>query len=158
MKVSINSTVWYDPRTVDWYLKEKKKLARLQSDIMKWENLPANSVVVDINLSQTSHHLKPIIGTIGFNFFIVIPHLRPFKIYCSESGRTSHYILTMGSLTYRERKTIGDFKNTTNIKSKKLPCDKRRCKLLAVFDYLQHSLSDINTHTQSSAPLLLYQC
>ena len=95
MKVSINSTVWYDPRTVDWYLIKKKnqtqlinstlkKKARFQTDTTQWENLPANSVIIDINLSQTSHHLKLIVSTIRFNFFIVISHL---QIIAANQGR-----------------------------------------------------------------------
>ena len=57
------------------------KTIQQDSTIRTHENLPANSVVVNINLPQTPHHLKLIISPISFNLFIVISHLRSFKSY-----------------------------------------------------------------------------
>lgn len=147
MKVSISSTVWYEPNKVDWYLEGKqyrnniskysfinkylfsftfypKKLCTSQiwqgkSDwkiskikfktkgiacskvkIPKWSNffqiklegilliiieshwfilrqksLPSNGIVVNIDLSQASHHFKLIISTLSLYFFIFFPNL-----------------------------------------------------------------------------------
>ena len=42
--------------------------------------------------------------------------------------------------TYRKWKAVGHFQNAANIKSKQLPCHKRRHALLAVLDDLQGDL------------------
>lgn len=52
---------------------------------MKNQNyLPSNSVVVNINLSQTSHHLKLVIGAISFNFFILLSDLNKKVTHIAE--------------------------------------------------------------------------
>jgi spore maturation protein CgeB len=42
---------------------------------------------------------------------------------------------------YRERKTVGDFKNAANIQSEELPCHESWRELLAMLYYLQCSLT-----------------
>lgn len=51
--------------------------------------------------------------------------------------------------THRERETICDFENTTNIQPKKLPCNKRRRELLAVLYYLQNNLYQVQKINRS---------
>ena len=72
-------------------LSHSQKTIQQDSTIRTHENLPANSVVVNINLPQTPHHLKLVISPISFNLFVVISHLRTFKSHQSE---TSYNILT----------------------------------------------------------------